>query len=74
VSKHAEAKSGTVRLVKRTITVVMAVELDVEGEGDKMHLASEIVQATRLPQSGSSEHMAYHAVALGLLRVSEESR
>jgi hypothetical protein len=61
--------------VKRTITVVMAVELDVDGEGDKMRLANEIVAGTRLPWfGGSSGDMVYVAGALGLLRVSEEKR
>jgi hypothetical protein len=61
--------------VKRKITVVMAVALDVEGEGDKMQLAHEIVAGTRLPWSGgSSGDMVYAAGALGLLRVSEEKR
>ena len=60
--------------MKRKITVVMAVELDVDGEGDKMQLARDVVEVTPLPLPASSGHMAYHAVALGLLRVSEEKR
>ncbi len=60
--------------MKRKITVVMAVELDVEGEGDKMQLAQKIIESTRLPRFGSIGHMAYAAGPLGLLRVSEEKR
>ena len=56
--------------MKRKITVVMAVELDVEGEGDKMQLAERIVHETRFPQPGSCGDMVYHVAGLDLSRVS----
>ena len=52
----------------------MAVELDVEGEGDKMQLVEKIIESTRLPRLGLSGDMVYAVTALGLSRVSEESR
>ncbi len=64
--------------MKRKITVVMAVELDVEGEGDKMQLARDVVATAwatgRLPRYGASGDTDYTATAIGLLRVSEEKR
>ena len=60
--------------MKRKITVVMAVELDVEGEGDKMQLAEKIVRDMRFPRFGWSGHTDYKAGALSLSRVSEEKR